>query len=248
MQSFELIVSAVGNIVNPHAENSSSEVTRKRGNYNRYSPEIRAKIGKYTSENGDLKDIYHFKAQIPNLTFKKTYMKELREKKREKIQKQKLFLFHMIHVAVHRFFMNWRANLNFPSSGHKKKWRSSLPRRRSFGWSKIFSSPTRLWGRLINSNTTKNLSRACSTLDKVYLQALQFFTQFLRRCNFSRRTGRPSIGTSKKTSGLWGWKYALVHDFKLNITEKKRIVNVDLCCIQWNVAFCSKRTYRIQFW
>ena len=82
MQSFELIVSAVENIVNPHAENSSSVVTRKRGNYNHYSPEIRAKIGKYASENGDLKDINHFKAQIPNLTIKKTYMKELREKKK----------------------------------------------------------------------------------------------------------------------------------------------------------------------
>ena len=41
---------------------------RKRRNYNHYSPEMRAKIGKYASENGNLRAINHFKAQVSNLT------------------------------------------------------------------------------------------------------------------------------------------------------------------------------------
>ena len=51
-------VSVVGkfNLVDDHDdEKSSSATARERGNYNHYSPEIRAKIGKYASENGNSK-------------------------------------------------------------------------------------------------------------------------------------------------------------------------------------------------
>ena len=50
---------------------------------------MRAKIGKYASENGNLRAINHFKAQLPNLTestvrtFKKAYQKKLKETKRQ---------------------------------------------------------------------------------------------------------------------------------------------------------------------
>ena len=62
---FQAVVSAIEDKVNPDTENSSE--AKKRGNYNHYSPEIRAKIGKYASENGNSKEIKHFKAEIPNL-------------------------------------------------------------------------------------------------------------------------------------------------------------------------------------
>ena len=74
------------NIVDPDRNSSSN---RKRGNYNHYSPEMRAKIGKYASENGNLRAINHFKALLPKLTestvrtFKKTYQKKLKETKRQ---------------------------------------------------------------------------------------------------------------------------------------------------------------------
>ena len=48
-------------------EKSSSATARKRGNYNHYPPEIRAKIGKYASENGNSKALKQFKAEVPNL-------------------------------------------------------------------------------------------------------------------------------------------------------------------------------------
>ena len=61
------------------ADDSTS--TRKRRNYNHYSPEMRAKIGKYA--------INHFKEQVSNLsestmrTFKQAYEMKLKEKKKQ---------------------------------------------------------------------------------------------------------------------------------------------------------------------
>lgn len=52
-----------------------------RGTFREWCKYVCAKIGKYLSENGDLKDINHVKAQIPNLTFKTTYIKKPREEK-----------------------------------------------------------------------------------------------------------------------------------------------------------------------
>ena len=83
-EEYNEVVLLVGNIVDPD-RNSSSH--RKRGNYNHYSPEMRAKIGKYASENGNLRAINHFKAQLPNRTestvrtFKQAYQKKLKETK-----------------------------------------------------------------------------------------------------------------------------------------------------------------------
>ena len=51
---------------------------------------MRAKIGKYASENGNLRAINHLKAQLPNLTestvgtFKQAYQKKLKETKRQR--------------------------------------------------------------------------------------------------------------------------------------------------------------------
>ena len=50
---------------------------------------MRAKIGKYASEKGNLRAITHFKAQVSNLsessvrTFKKEYERKLKEKKKQ---------------------------------------------------------------------------------------------------------------------------------------------------------------------
>ena len=74
----------MGNIVDPDKNSSSN---KKRGNYNHYSPEMREKIGKHASENGNLRAINHFKAQLPNRTestvrtFKQAYQKKLKETK-----------------------------------------------------------------------------------------------------------------------------------------------------------------------
>ena len=48
-EEYNEVVLSVANIVDPDKNSSSN---RKRGNYNHYSPEMRAKIGKYASENG----------------------------------------------------------------------------------------------------------------------------------------------------------------------------------------------------
>ena len=67
------VVLSVEHMVDP----DDSTSTGKRRNYNHYSPEMRAKIGKYASENGNLRAINHFKEQVSNLsestvrTFKK---------------------------------------------------------------------------------------------------------------------------------------------------------------------------------
>ena len=63
-------------------------------NYNHYSPEISAKIGKYASENGNSKALKQFKAEVPNLkestvrSFKQVYVKvkELRKKRNVEAQ------------------------------------------------------------------------------------------------------------------------------------------------------------------
>ena len=83
-EEYNAVVLSVGNIVNPDKNSSSN---RKRGNYNHYSPKMRAKTGKYASENGNLRAINHFKAQLPNLTestvgtFKQAHQKTLKERK-----------------------------------------------------------------------------------------------------------------------------------------------------------------------
>ena len=85
-KEYNEVVLSVGNILDPDRNSSSN---RKRGNYNHYFPEMRAKIGKYASENGNLRAVNHFKAQLPNLTestvrtFKKAYQKKLKETKRQ---------------------------------------------------------------------------------------------------------------------------------------------------------------------
>ena len=85
-KEYNEVVLSVGNIVDPDRNSSSN---RKRGNYNHYSPEMRAKNGKYASENGNARAINHFKAQLPNLTesnvrtFKRAYQKKLKETKRQ---------------------------------------------------------------------------------------------------------------------------------------------------------------------
>ena len=77
-EEYNAVVLSVGNIVDPDKNSSSN---RKRGNYNHYSPKMRAKTSKYASENGNLRAINHFKAQLPNLTestvrtFKQAYQK-----------------------------------------------------------------------------------------------------------------------------------------------------------------------------
>ena len=83
---YQNVVSVVGTLVDDHdGEKSSSARARKRGNYNHYSPEIRAKIGKYASENGNLKALKKFKAEVPNLkestmrSFKQAYKRKLKE-------------------------------------------------------------------------------------------------------------------------------------------------------------------------
>ena len=77
----------------PVYPNKNLSSKRKRGNYNHYSPELRAQIGKYASENGNLRALNHFKAQLPNRlkestvrTFKQEYQKKLKETKRQGIQ------------------------------------------------------------------------------------------------------------------------------------------------------------------
>lgn len=58
-------MSVVGTLVDDHDGGKSSSATaRKRGNYNHYSPEIRAKIGKYVGENGNLKALKQSKAEV----------------------------------------------------------------------------------------------------------------------------------------------------------------------------------------
>ena len=79
------VVLSVERMVDP----DDSTSTRKRRNKNHYSPEMRAKIGKYASENGNLRAINHFKEQVSNLsestvrTFKQAYEKKLKEKKKQ---------------------------------------------------------------------------------------------------------------------------------------------------------------------
>ena len=88
-EEYNEVVLSVGDAVDPNKNLSSK---RKRGNYNHYSPELRAQIGKYASENGNLRALNHFKAQLPNLkesmvrTFKQAYQKKLKEMKRQGIQ------------------------------------------------------------------------------------------------------------------------------------------------------------------
>ena len=76
-EEYNEVVLSVGNIVDPDRNSSSN---RKRGNYKHYPPEMRAKIGKYASENGNIRAINHFKAQLPNLTESavRTFKKHIR--------------------------------------------------------------------------------------------------------------------------------------------------------------------------
>lgn len=83
---YQNVLSVVGTLVDDNdGEKSSSARARNRGNYNHYSPEIRAKIGKYASENGNSKALKKFKAEVPNLkestvrSFKQAYERKLKE-------------------------------------------------------------------------------------------------------------------------------------------------------------------------
>ena len=66
-------------------ESPTASSSRKRGNYTPFSAEIRVKIGKYASENGNSKAICHFKKELPALkestvgTFKQAYEKRVKE-------------------------------------------------------------------------------------------------------------------------------------------------------------------------
>lgn len=88
-EEYNEVVLSVGDAVDPNKNLSSK---RKQGNYNHYSPELRAQIGKYAGENGNLRALNHFKAQLRNLkestvrTFKQAYQKKLKEMKRQGIQ------------------------------------------------------------------------------------------------------------------------------------------------------------------
>ena len=79
------VVSSVADIVTPESSTASS--FRKRGKDTHFSAEIRAKIGKYASENGNSKAICHFKKELPALkestvrTFKQAYEKRLKEER-----------------------------------------------------------------------------------------------------------------------------------------------------------------------
>ena len=79
---YNAVVSSVADIVTPESSTASS--SRKRRKYKHVSAEIRAKIGKYASENGSSKAICHFKKELPALkestvrTFKQAYEKRLK--------------------------------------------------------------------------------------------------------------------------------------------------------------------------
>ena len=84
---YNAVVSSVADIVTTKSSTASS--SRKRGKYTHFSAEIRAKIGKYASENGNSKAICHFKKELPALkestvrTFKQAYEKRLKEERRK---------------------------------------------------------------------------------------------------------------------------------------------------------------------
>lgn len=84
---YNAVVSSVADIVT--TESSTASSSRKRGKYTHFSAEIRAKIGKYASENGNSKAICHFKKELPALkestvrTFKQAYEKRLKEERRK---------------------------------------------------------------------------------------------------------------------------------------------------------------------
>ena len=88
---YHAVESSVASLFNPHSTDGSSvtSAARKRGKYQLYSAETRAKIGKYASENGNSKAMNHFKEEFPTLkestvrTFKQAYEKSLREENKK---------------------------------------------------------------------------------------------------------------------------------------------------------------------
>lgn len=179
---YQNVVSAVANIVNPHVENSSA-ATRKRGNYHHYSPEIRAKIGRYASENGNSKAIKHFKAQIPTLkesavrTFKQAYEKKLKEeRKKGNTEAQVLAIPHDTRGRPPIL-------LELDS-----KLISLLQSIRSRGGVINYSVVKATALALVNSNTITSLAGFEPTVPWV--------KSIYRRCNFTRRAGtttRPPV-------------------------------------------------------
>ena len=92
LDNVEYQASSVASLLNPHSTDGSSATSaaRKRGKYQLYSAETRAKIGKYATENGNSKAMNHFKEELPTLkestvrTFKQACEKSLREENKKR--------------------------------------------------------------------------------------------------------------------------------------------------------------------
>ena len=88
---YHAVESSVASLANSHSTEGSlaTSAARKRGKYQHYSAETRAKIGKFSSENGNSKAINHFKEELPTLkestvrTLRQAYEKRLREEKKK---------------------------------------------------------------------------------------------------------------------------------------------------------------------
>lgn len=108
---YNAVVSSVADIVTPESSTASS--SRKRGKHTHFSAEIRAKTGKYASENDNSKAICHFKKELPALkestvrTFKQAYEKRLKEERRKGNTEANIVATRIIHVVVHQDFLNW---------------------------------------------------------------------------------------------------------------------------------------------
>jgi len=80
---YNAVVSSIADIVT--LESSTASSSKKYGKDTHFSGEIRAKIGKYVSENGNSKAICHFKKELLALkestvwSFKQVYEKRLKE-------------------------------------------------------------------------------------------------------------------------------------------------------------------------
>ena len=178
-EEYNEVVLSVGDAVDPNKNLSSK---RKRGNYNHYSPELRAQIGKYASENGNLRALNHFKAQLPNLkestvrTFKQAYQKKLKEMKRQGIQESVTSIPH-----VTRGCSPLLLDLD-------QKLISLFKSIRNRGGVVNFNVIKASALALIKSNTAKDFRRFEPTSTWV--------RSIYRRCNFFRRAGtttRPPV-------------------------------------------------------
>ena len=178
-EEYNEVVLSVGDAVDPNKNLSSK---RKRGNYNHYSPELRAQIGKYASENGNLRALNHFKAQLPNLkestvrTFKQAYQKKLKEMKRQGIQESVTSIPH-----VTRGCSPLLLDLD-------QKLISLLKSIRNRGGVVNFNVVKASALALIKSNTAKDF--------RGFEPTSTWVRSIYRRCNFFRRAGtttRPPV-------------------------------------------------------